>query len=234
MRIQNRLMRGGPDKGIGLVEVLVAMALMSIVLVTCATLYIGSLRTTKGTQGRLEEINDGRIAISSIGRAMRTAILPSQLADTTSTETAAFIEATPNSIRFYANIDNPNNSVGPSKVTYSVVSGELRQTFQPPNAFDPLDPVFVYCVPGPGCATRDKVLARGVVTGTDAIFTYYDALGNKLTGSNLTADQLEVVDSVDVAVTVAKSGVGGNGSTYVLRVALPNHDAVVRAAENEG
>ena len=234
MRFPNRLTRSGSDRGITLVEVLVAMALSSIVLATCATLFLGSLRTTTGTQGRLEEINDGRVAISAMGKAMRTAILPSQLSDTTSTETAAFIEATPSSIRFYANIDNPNNSVGPSKVTYSVASGDLRQTFQRPNAFDPPSPVFVYCTPSSTCVTpRTKLLAKGVVVTGAPIFTYYDALGNTLAGATLTAAQLEIVDSVDISVTVAKKGVGGNGSTFVLRVALPNHDAVMRA-ENEG
>jgi type II secretory pathway pseudopilin PulG len=224
--------RDGADRGITLVEVMVATVLTSIVLVTCATLYLGSLRTTKGTQGRLEEINDGRIAISSMGRTLRTAILPSQLFDTTSVETAAFIEATPTSIRFYANIDNANNAIGPSKVTYSVSSGVLSQTVQRPMPVaDPTKPVYIYCAPGPGCVVPSKVLARGVVLSGDPIFTYYDALGNKLTGATLTAAQLEVVDSIDISVTVAKSGVGGNGSTYVLRVALPNHDAVVRANE---
>lgn len=233
MRLPDGVAREGTDNGISLVEVLVAMVLMSIVLVTCATLYLGSLRTTKGTQGRLEEINDGRIAISSMGRTLRTAILPKQLSDASSTETAAFIEATPLSIRFYANIDNPNNAIGPSKVTYQVVSGVLTQTIQRPNAFDPANPVFIFCAPSPTCPTLNKVLARGVVVSGDPIFTYYDVLGDQLTGSTLTDDQLETVDAVDVSVTVANPGVGGNGSTFVLRVALPNHDAVVRA-QNEG
>ncbi len=232
MRLNDRMARSGRDSGLSLVEVLVAMALTSIVLATSATLFLGSLRTTQETQGRLEEINDGRVAIASMGKALRTAILPSQLFDTTSTEAAAFIEATPTSIRFYANLNNANNAVGPSKVTYLVVNGELRQTVQRPNTFDPTNPVFVYCNPGPGCVLPDTILARGVAVTGNPIFAYYDALGVKITGSSLTAAQLEIVDSVDLSVTVAKKGVGGSGSTFVLRVALPNHDAVMRA-ENE-
>ena len=43
---------------------------------------------------------------------------------------------------------------------------------------------------------------------------------------------MEDVDSMDVALTNAKKGVGGDGSTYVLRVALPNHDAIIRKSES--
>jgi len=233
MRLTNRVNSEGTDSGLGLVELLVAMALSSIVLATCATLFLGSLKTSTGTQGRLEEINDGRVAISAMGKAMRTAILPSQLFDATSTVEAAFIEATPMSIRFYGNLNNANNLVGPSKITFEVVNGELRETVQKPNAFDPANPKFVYCVQGAaGCVIGYTVLARGVILTGAPIFTYYDALGNLLAGATLTAAQLEDVDSVDISVTVAKPRVGGGGSTFVLRVALPNHDAVMRESES--
>jgi prepilin-type N-terminal cleavage/methylation domain-containing protein len=229
MRLTDRVARRGTDRGLGLVEVLVAMALSSIVLATCATLFLSSMRTTTGTSARLEEINDGRVAISAMGKALRTAILPSQLFDTTSTAEAAFIEATPTSIRFYANLNNDSNTVGPSKVSFSVVSGQLRESVQKPLAFDPDNPKFIYCST---CTGPYTVLARGVLLTGAPIFTYYDALGNTLTGATLTLDQLEIVDSVDISVTVAKRGVGGNGSTFVLRVALPNHDAVMRESES--
>jgi prepilin-type N-terminal cleavage/methylation domain-containing protein len=228
MRLSARMARKGNDRGLSLVELLVAMALSSIVLATCATLFLGSLKTATGTSGRLEEVNDGRVAISAMGKSLRTAILPSQLFDTTSTAEAAFIVATPMSISFYANLNNDSNLVGPSKVTYSIVSGELRQTVQAPNPFDPLNPKFVYCST---CVVGYTVLARGVQT-TAPMFIYYDALGNALTGATLSLAQLEIVDSIDIAVTVVRPGVGGNGSTFVLRVALPNHDAVMRESES--
>jgi prepilin-type N-terminal cleavage/methylation domain-containing protein len=232
MRLSDRMASKGKDSGLSLMEVLVAMALSSIVLATCATLFLGSLKTTTGTQGRLEEINDGRVAISAMGKAMRTAILPSQLFDTSSTVEAAFIEATPTSIRFYGNLNNADNLVGPSKITFEVVGGQLRQTVQKPAPFDPANPKFIYCVPGTaGCMLSYTVLARGVLL-TNPIFNYYDSLGNSLAGATLTEPQLEIVDSVDISVTVAKNGVGGNGSTFVLRVALPNHDAVMRESES--
>lgn len=224
--------RGRRESGTSLVELLVTMMIFSGLLIACASLYIGSLRTATGTQLRLEEINDGRIAVSAMTRTLRTAILPSQLQDTSSAETAAFIEATPRAIRFYANIDNANNAVGPSKVTYAIVDNELIETVQAPNPRIGTSKAFIYCTPGPACPTRQKVLARGVSGTGAALFTYYDALGQALSGTSLTDEQLEIVDSVDVVVTVVQPGSGGNGTTYASRVAMPNHDAVMRA-ENE-
>ncbi len=231
-RIRRLLER--PESGTTIAEISVAMGVFSILLIACGTLYTTSIRTVASTNARLVETQDAKIAISAMSRSLRTAILPSQLYDTSSTEQAAFIEATPNSIRFYANIDNPNNTVGPTKVTYAVTNGVLTQTSQQPLPRVGVSRAFIYCTPGPGCVTKTKVLARGVVTSTAPLFRYYDALGGQLTGASLTADQLEVVDAVDVSVTVAQKKTRfSDGTTYALRVALPNHDAVVRA-ENEG
>jgi prepilin-type N-terminal cleavage/methylation domain-containing protein len=219
------------ERGLTLVELAVTMMIMGVLAAAATALYLGSLRTATGTQSRLEEISDGRIAVSAMSRSLRTAILPSQLYDTSSTETAAFIEATPLSMRFYANINNPDNSIGPSRVTYTVsAAGELIETMQPPN-----QPViynkYVYCDPATsGCAVSRKVLARGIDPAA-AIFTYYDALGSALTGSVLTQAQMESIDSVDVTLTVEQPGSGGDGTTYVNRIALPNHDAVIRSEE---
>lgn len=222
------------DEGTTLIELLVVMVVFTGLVSACLTLYIGSLRTANGTQAKLNEISDGRIAVSAMGRALRTAILPRQLpGGAAATEDAAFIEAKPNSIRFFANIDNDNNAVGASKVSFSLdASGVLTETVQPPDPPSATDPTVHYCTPGPGCVVRSKVLARGVVPTGDPVFVYYDELGNKMTGASLSSDQLEVVDSMDIQVTTKQKGSSGDGSTYVLRVAMPNHDAVVRQGVN--
>jgi prepilin-type N-terminal cleavage/methylation domain-containing protein len=235
MRLTRRIGAGQQarrDAGLTLPELLIAMSLTGVLLAALASLFIGATKTTHGTQNRLEEVNDGRVAISIMGRAMRTAILPNQLFDVSSTDTSAFISATPTSLRFYANIDNPANSVGPTKVTYGVAAGVLTQITQTPNPFVPANPVYVYCAPGAGCPTKTKILARGVLTSSP-IFRYYDSLGNELIGSPLNDDQLDAVDSVDISVTVSKPGSGGNGTTFALRIAMPNHDAVQRLEDEE-
>ncbi len=67
--------------------------------------------------------------------------------------------------------------------------------------------------------------------GSTPIFTYYDQLGNQLSGSTLSATQMEQVDAIDIVLTVQRPRVAGDGSTYTLRVALPNHDAVVQGED---
>jgi prepilin-type N-terminal cleavage/methylation domain-containing protein len=224
---------GGRDRGLTLVELSVSMMIMGLLAASTMALYLGSMRTAAGTQARLEEINDGRIAVSAMSRSLRTAILPSQLFDASSEETSSFIEATPLSMRFYANINNPDNSVGPSRVTYTVsAEGELVESMQRPNQ-PVLNNKYVYCDPNSAaCAVSRKVLARGL-DPTVPIFAYYDALGVPLPGAALTQEQMETIDAVDLSVTVQQHGSGGGGSTYVNRIALPNHDAVIRSEEEE-
>ena len=221
------------DDGVSMPELMVTMLVMSVVLAGLATLFIGSLKTAVGTQARLEEVSDARIAVSSMGRTLRTAILPSQLYDSASTASAAFISADPRAISFYANVDNVNNAVGPTRVRYWVDSaGVMYESKQVPDARAPGVTRFDYCTPGPGCTTlTQKPIARGVPTGSTPIFTYYDQLGNQLTGCTLSATQMEQVDAIDIVLTVQRPRVAGNGSTYTLRVALPNHDAVVQGED---
>ncbi len=229
MRRLRRTPRG--DAGLSLTELLVTMMIMGILVAATAALYISSLKTSTGTKSRLEEISDGRIAFSAMSRSLRTAILPSQLYDASSSETAAFIEAGPLSMRFYANLDNPNNVIGPSRVTYTVTAArELIETKQLPNQ-PVVNNKYIYCDPTVvGCSVQRKVLARGV-DPTETIFRYYDDLGTQLSSSVLTQDEMENIDSLDLSLTVRQPGSGGDGSTYVSRVALPNHDAVIRSEE---
>ena len=221
------------DDGITLAELLVTMMVLTVVMAGLATLFIGSLRTATGTQARLDETTDARIAVSAMGRTLRTAILPSQLYDSSSTATAAFIQAEPRAISFYANVDNVNNAVGPTRVRYWVdAAGVMYESKQVPNARAAGSTRFEYCTPGPGCSTvRTKPIARGIAGGATPIFRYYDQLGAELTGSTLSATQMERVDAIDIVLTVQRPKVAGNGSTYTMRVALPNHDAVVQGED---
>ena len=74
---------------------------------------------------------------------------------------AAFIQGTPKSVQFYANINNDRNIVRPSRVTYAVnASNELIETVQAPDAHAADDFDYQYCTPGPGCVVRTRVLPQ--------------------------------------------------------------------------
>jgi hypothetical protein len=136
-------------------------------------------------------------------------------------------------VQFYADIDNPNNSIGPSRVTYTVTNGNLIETVQKPDSPNPDASGYHYCTSGVGCVIRTQTLATNVQTGT-AVFTYYTSAAPNValvmgTGNVLTAAQLKLVDSIDVNLQVlVPNGANVGGATMIQRVALPNADSVVR------
>lgn len=236
------------ERGMTVVEMAVVMLILSIVLVATATLAIGFTRTNAENVSRQDQIDVARSAVERMSRVTRTAVKPSQLASTCTACTAdAFMEAKPLSVKFYANIDNPKNSVGPSRVTYSVASsgpdaGVLIETLQTPDSKTPGSTGYVYCpATSPSASTECKNrlhtrrLAEGVSTSA-AVFTYYDTDGNQLVppSSGLSATALEQILSMELTVTVQSTNpVKPNPTTYIQRITLPNAQAIIRQGEEE-
>jgi prepilin-type N-terminal cleavage/methylation domain-containing protein len=226
------------DSGFTLTEMVVACLVMGLVVSTGFLVLTGAMNTAKGTGNRLNDINTARLAVAAMSRSLRTAVLPSQLNDNTSTVDAAFIQGGPTSVSFYADINNPatlpssgNTIYGPSQVTYTVsASGTLTQTVQPPNSHSVTDNNYLYCTPGTsGCVVYTTILARGIDANTTSkpLFTYYDATGNPL--GALSAANLDDVDSIDVRVGLDTDTTSPMGTTsYTTRVSLPNHESLLR------
>lgn len=212
------------DAGFSILETLVSMVVGMVVMGAATTMFTASLRTNKTTTSRVEAVNTSRVAAATIGRSLRAAIRPSQLGDTASTD-PALLEATGTRLRFYANIDNADDAIGPTRVTYDMSGGTLVQTLQRPTM--PVAPAtaFVYCDDTlPSCPVKRAVLATGLKPTSG--FGYYATDGSPLVppASGLTAASCALVNSVDV--TVAVSGAGTTGATTVVtRVELVNQDA---------
>lgn len=237
-RLGNRWTR---DDGLTLVELSVTMLILGILTTAVMVLVNGTQRLTVQNNTRVDQINASRVAVEAISKSLRTAVLPSQVGATCpdgvpetdprcvlAASQAAFLQGTGTSVQFYGNLNNVNNTVGPSRVTYSVSGGNLVETIQPPDAHAADSFAYRYCDPGPSCAVRTRTLATGVQTGSP-IFTYYDASGTRINRATLTAADLEKVDAVDIVVTVkAASTVGAPATTFVQRVSLPNADSVFR------
>jgi hypothetical protein len=214
----------------------VSLLVSGVVAAAAAVMFNAGLKSNTTSEARVDTINAARVSVESMSRTLRTAVLPRQLDDAGSTD-AAFLSASASEVRFYANINNPDNVIGPSRVTYRVSGRDLVQTIQPPDAHAPDDHDYRYCDPGaPGCVSRSMVLASGLETSVP-VFTYYDDAGAALTLSGscagvacLPGNSLDVIDAVEVRVVVAPParapGIGP--TTYVLRVALPNNDAIIR------
>ncbi|MCW2678958.1 MAG: hypothetical protein JWM62_359 [Frankiales bacterium] len=229
--------RPAGDAGMTMTELSASMLVLGIVLSAVATLVYGAGQLTSRNDARLDQVNQARQAMEAMSRTLRTAVLPSQLGATCSAAAmatdpncakAAFVQGTASSVQFFANIDNESNTIGPSKVSYTLNNGSLVETIQRPDAHAANVYSYSYCAPGPTCPVRTRTLARGVRSDA-ALFTYYDAAAVALTRTVLTAADLERVDSMEIRVSVQRSGkVQARPTTFVQRVALPNADAVVR------
>jgi len=235
LRARYRGLRGD-DAGVSLVEMTVTMVVLASLVSMLVLMVTAGQRVSLGVKERMTQSNMSSLAMERVSRNLRTAVLQSQLTTVCTLAVctdSAFLQAGPTSVQFYADIDNPNNSVGPSRVTYSVTGGNLVETVQKPDSPVPDTAGYHYCTTGTGCVIRTQTLATNVQTAT-AVFSYYTSAdpNNAMvmgTGNVLTAAQLKLVDSIDVNIAVLiPGGAPVGGATMVQRVALPNADSVVR------
>ncbi len=226
------------DAGVTLAEMSVSMLVLALLVSAVVMMVTASQRISLGVKERMDQSNSATISMERVTRNLRTAVLQSQLT-TVCTSTvctdSAFLKGSSTSVSFYADIDNPKNAIGPSKVSYDVTGGVLTETVQKPDSPTPDAAGYHYCTTGSTCVVRTTVLATNVQTAT-AVFSYYTAADavNAITiatGSQLTAAQLKGVDSMDVQIKVVTPG-GANvaGTSLIQRVALPNADSVVRTS----
>jgi prepilin-type N-terminal cleavage/methylation domain-containing protein len=182
------------ERGMTLTELLVAMAVFGIVLVGVAALTLGIQRSDRAARDRVDDTEEGRFALQQLSRTVGRAVVPTALGGR---ERSAFAEIEPGRLVLYADLDNPGNSVGPSRVEHVLDGGVLTQTVRVPveGTRD------TYCEDGddaPGCEGRvtTHVLARAVVASDDdPVFTYLDAAGDP-------TDEPRLVRAVQVSLAV--------------------------------
>ena len=236
------------DAGMSLTELLVTMMIMSVVVIAATSLAIGFARTNAANVTRQDQIDTARMTSESMSKLIRAAVKPSQLTTSCAGCVAdAFIKAEPFVVQFYANINNPGNSVGPSRVTYTVAStgpqaGELVENVQRPDSNIPTGSGYQYCdATAPG-ATADckarlatRVVARDVVTAEGPLLKYYDEAGLLMTppvGGSLSASELERVLSIELSVRIqADAAYQAGSTTYIQRIMLPNSQAVLQGKD---
>lgn len=230
--------RSADDRGVTLVELMVTMIVTALVAAMTAALVIGVQRTNQENISRQDQVDAARVAVASMTKTLRAAVTPSQLAATcTGCTSPGFVEGSTAKVQFYSNLDNPKNTVGPSRVTYEVMTGtragELVETVQRPSSPNPGASGYAYCTGGAGCAAtiKTRVLARGV-QASKPVFTYFDAEGAKMTlpsNGKLSTDQLGRVLSVELTVAVqGKGSYKAEPTTYIQRVLLPNAQSLIK------
>jgi len=243
------------DAGTTLTELLVTLMITGVLVAAVATMAIGFTRTTGEVTARQNQVDAARMASERMTKLIRTAVRPSQLitcaTGSTCAATDAFITATPTTMKFYANLNNPNNTVGPSQVTYTVATTGpdafvLIEKVQIPDTATPSSSTgYSFCAAevtgaSAACKARLKVtrLATGVVIdATHSLFTYYSNDPSAATGGSaqvgigvpLTPEEIDKLLSVEVSTTVrSASATKPKPTTYIQRVLLPNSQAVLR------
>lgn len=248
---RTRWSQPGDDAGISLTELVVTMLVLSIVVIATTSLTIGFSRTNAENMSRQEQIDTARSAVESMSRTIRAAIKPSQLTGCGAGCTEdAFLVGSATAVRFYANVDNSGNSVGPSRVAYELsttgaTAGQLIESIQVPDSPTPTVSGYQYCnatAPSASEACKARLKTRPVAFGVQAgdaapIFKYYDASGTRMTpptSGSLTNSELARVLSVEMVVTVqAQNATRAVPTTYIQRIMLPNAQAVIRQGEEE-
>ncbi len=203
---------GANDRGVSLVELVVAMAIGSILLTAVATVFIGTLRAVRTTTVKTATAADTRLGVEAMTRTLRVAVQPAGT-------DAAIVSASPTAVTFYTLINRTGVTTqpAPTLVEYgwdgtcvTEAQTPARTLTSPPAA----GPFYAW-----DTGRRSKCLFR---TSVAPQFTYYGD-GSTTTELTLGTDPLSAIQSVQVALTArdaSNSDVGPVTST--VRVTLRN------------
>lgn len=213
----------------GLPELLVAMAVASVVLVAVATTFATSLRLTSDVNSRTGALADARLAMDTVARRLRVAVRPPS-------QPAMVVAAGPSSLRFFASTtatgayptaaaNGTTTPLPPTLVEYSLhpTSGCFEEALTPgsPAVSASGEPTYIW--PVTNRRARCLVLG-GVATGASPLFRYYDGATTAtplvLIGATPPLDLIRSV-AVDVAV-LEKPGVKVKPTVVQTRVSLAN------------
>jgi hypothetical protein len=160
----------------------------------------------------------------------------------------SFLQGTTTSMKFYANLDNVGNSVGPSQITYTIGTsgadaGVLIEKVQLPDPWAAGATSFTYCNAETGTPTADckarltvRRLASGVISSsTEPLFGYIAGTNGSemaLAGGTLSGPQIDDVLAIELTLKVKTPSPTKPGpTTYIQRVQLPNTQAVLRPGD---
>lgn len=202
-----------------LFEIVVVMALLTMVM---GMVYEGIDSATSAISGagaRLMNLDEARVLMAVSTKDMRTATR-------LQAGTSPFALADKRQATFYANLNNNGSSPsvvnnGPRLVhIYVDPSSQLIEQVTTPDASS-VPPAYTYT----GAATN-RYVGRFVANAANVpIFRYFDANGNELTATPLSAADRLAIDSVEITLSIRKSTtLKVANTTLVNTVRLPNVD----------
>ena len=200
--------RAADERGMSLIELIMASALLSLVLAAAGAALASYQRTAASSDIRLENLTEAQAIMDVVSRDIRTATRPAAGA-------APFIVAADNEVRFYANLQT---TTGPKQVRLYVdpVSGRvIEESIEPTGTAPP----YAYT-----SAPTIRVVGRHFANvSTQPLLTYLDDQGNALGPAPLSAVQRLQVDSVRIELSIRKStSLSVRATTVRTTVRLPN------------
>jgi type II secretory pathway component PulJ len=203
----DRRTRWRQDDGITLVELMVAMALTSLVLIATLMLLGGIQRTDQATWGRTDDTTAAQYAFRVAERDLAYALLPSRFGDVFSTPV---LSASAESVTVLVREERTASAVGEVAdgtlvvVQLAVDGGVLTETRAPADALadgaalSAVLPVSDHCGAELDCTSR--VLVDGAEDGTG--FAYLDASGAAIPLTGSTAGDPRKARSIELTLLV--------------------------------
>lgn len=204
------------ERGLTLVELLVAMSLLAIVMTLITVLVVSVSQTFTRQESQQDSTNQAALAMQQVTRVIRSG---TEIEVSSTWQPApVFSTATPSSMMLNAYVGIESTDEGPTRVTLTVDSGrrELVETRYPSSKSGG---VWVYS----GTPSRTHVVVRDVTSPTP--FTYLRADGSALPARALTEAERREIAAVRVTLAV-QTGARADASRAELEsvVSLPNLD----------
>jgi prepilin-type N-terminal cleavage/methylation domain-containing protein len=199
--------RAADERGMSLIELVMASALLSLVLAAAGAALASYQRTAASSDIRLENLTEAQAIMDVVSRDIRTATRPTAGA-------SPFILANNNEVRFYANLQT---TTGPKQVRLYVDSGAgrvIEESIEPTGVAP-----YTYTSP-----PTIRVVGRHFANASgQPLLTYLDEQGNVLGPAPLTAVQRLQIDSVRIELSIRKStSLSVRATTVRTTVRLPN------------
>lgn len=221
-----RSRRPSGDEGTSLAELLVVMAISSVLLLAVGTIFTTSLKLTKDVNSRTGATTDAKLAMDTAARRLRVAVRPKENADSI---TPMLVSASATSIKFYASVSptGTTTAVLPTLIEYSIdaTSGCFREARTPATSTTSSGQT---TLTWPVSSRRSRCLVFGQVNaGGAGVFTYYAAPAATtpiaLVGGQLPATSLNEVRSIALRMTVRDTALSeARPTTVETRVGLVN------------
>ena len=203
------------DRGLTLIELLVAISLFAIVSTLITTLVITVAQTHARQESQQDSTNAASLGMQHITRIIRAG---TEIPSSTWQSAPAFSVAEPSRMTLQSYLDVESTAEGPTRVALAIepATGILTERRIAPTKSSGL---WVYTSP----ATAPRVLVRDVATGST--FTYLRADGTQLPARALTEAERREIAAVRVELTVQTHATDDAQPTQLrAEVSLPNLD----------